>query len=476
MVGTRTLSRQLGVSRNTVLLVYDRLVAEGYLESRRTAGTFVSANLPEECLRLRRASRTDAGGERQVKRHPVAFRGRAQAVANPRRHMLAVDFWVGRPDRRSFPLKAWRRLIVRNIARDGGGLSEYGDPAGLLRLRRAIIDHLGPARGIVAAPEQVIVCNGCQQALNVVARLFVRPGSRVVVESPCYQGAAFLFESYGADLTFVPVTPEGIDVAALPAAPVEVAYVTPSHQYPLGVTLSLEGRLRLLDWAWRTGAYIVEDDYDSDFRYNGSPLTALTGLDTHGSVIYLGTFSKSIGAGLRLGYLVVPPELAGPAATIKALFDNGNSWLEQAALADFVASGQYERHLRRIRQTYLNRRDCLIEALHRHFGNVELSGLEGGMHLIWRLPEDFPPAVDLQHLAARHGVGIYSLPAGAAYEPEPGNHTDRAVMLGYSSLNEKQICDGVARVATVLAGERRATAPRTAIPPLGVGEAPTFAA
>lgn len=451
MMATRALSRQLAVSRNTVLLAYDRLIAEGYLQSRPAVGTFVSVNLPEDCLRLNDPVRRGEGHGRQADRHPVAFCGRAQMVVNPKRHKLAIDFWVGRPDSRSFPLKAWRRRILRSLAACGPELTEYGAPAGLYELRCAIAEHLGPARGITATPEQVIIVAGCQQALNIVARLFVRPATPVVVESPGYQGAAYLFESYGARLVPVRVGGEGLDVAALPAEPVGLAYVTPSHQYPLGVTLALEGRLRLLEWAWRVGAYVVEDDYDSDFRYQGSPLTALKGLDTHGSVIYLGTFSKSIGAGLRLGYMVVPRELVEPATAVKALLDNGNPWLEQAVLADFIMDGGYANHLRRIRQTYLARRDCLVESLRRHFGDIELTGLEGGMHLVWRLPADCLPAAELQALAQRRGVGIYSLPSGAAFECAPSDYTDRTIMLGYSSLSERQIREGIARIADSLA-------------------------
>lgn len=455
MMATRALSHQLGVSRNTVLLAYERLIAEGYLQSRAAVGTFVSFDLPEDCLRLNDPVRRGEAQGRQADRHPVSFVGRAQMVVNPKRHKLAIDFWVGRPDNRSFPLKAWRRHVLRSLAAAGPELTEYGSPAGLYELRCAVAEYLGPARGITATPEQVIVVAGCQQALNIVARMFVRQGTPVVVESPCYQGAAYLFESYGARLLPVRVGPDGLDVAALPADPVGLAYVTPSHQYPLGVTLSLEGRLRLLEWAWRVGAYVVEDDYDSDFRYQGSPLTALKGLDTHGSVIYLGTFSKSIGAGLRVGYMVVPRELVEPATTVKALLDNGNPWLEQAALAEFIIGGGYANHLRRIRQTYLARRDCLIEALRHHFGDgIELAGLEGGMHLVWRLPADWMSAAELQAAAQSRGVGIYSLPSGAAYEPRPSEYTDRTIMLGYSSLTERQIREGIARLADIVADSR----------------------
>ena len=451
MVPTRVLSHELEISRNTVMLAYDRLIAEGYFQARQSVGVFVSSDLPEECLRVRREPATTRLSERQARRQPVVFSGNSQAVVNPHRRPLAIDFWLGRCDPESFPRGAWVQLLKSKLAPNRSPLSEYGSPAGLPELRRAISEYLGPARGINTTPEQVIVVSGCQQGLDVVSRLFLKPGSRAVVEAPCYQGAAFLFQSYGAILEPIKVKGEGLEVAALPSSPVAVAYVTPSHQYPLGMTLPLEARLRLLNWAWQVGAYILEDDYDSDFRYQGPPLTALKGLDAHGCVIYLGTFSKSIGAGLRLGYLVVPRELVGPATTVKALTDNGNPWLEQTVLAEFIASGGYVQHLRRIRRIYQQRRDRLVEALRRNFGEVTLLGRDSGMHLVWMLPPRFPTAVELQNLALQRGVGIYSLPAGAAFEPEPGPYSDRAVLLGYSSLTERQIDEGIDRIAQAVA-------------------------
>jgi GntR family transcriptional regulator/MocR family aminotransferase len=218
----------------------------------------------------------------------------------------------------------------------------------------------------------------------------------------------------------------------------------------MGVTLNLNRRMRLLEWAWETGAYIIEDDYDSDFRYTGSPLTALAGLDKHGCVFYMGTFSKSIGAGIRMGYLVVPRELIHPARTAKALMDNGHAWLDQATLADFISSGSFMRHLRRIRHSYLLRRDCLVEELHRHFGEVRLSGLEGGMHLIWHLPSTFPAANELQRIAENVGVGVYTLEAGAGFRYECNRCGEHALMLGYSSVPETMIREGIARLAKAI--------------------------
>lgn len=451
---TRLLAQQLGVSRNTVMLAYDRLITEGYLQTRSAVGTFVSFDLPEESL-LMRSDEASGGIEKPTHspRHPVLFNGRRHAVANRRAARLAVDFWVGRADPRSFPVRAWRRLLVSHLAGAGSNITDYGHPAGLWDLRKAVAEHLGPARGLKVTPEQVLIVSGTQEALTVCARLFIRPQTPVVVESPCYQGAAYAFHSHGGEVLSLPVDEHGLDTSALPERPVALAYVTPSHQYPMGVTLSLERRLRLLDWAWRTGAYIIEDDYDSDFRYHGSPLTALKGLKGGDCVIYLGTFSKSMGAGLRIGYMVLPNELIEPATTALALHCNSHPWLEQAALADFIKSGAFGVHLRRIRRAYMQRRDCVVETLGRLFGETRVTGMEGGMHLAWHLPPDFPKALVLQERAFRRGVGIYSLEEGAAHSGSPTPYDEHTIMLGYCAVSERQIREGLGRVAECLKDE-----------------------
>lgn len=459
---SRSLVEQLGVSRNTVLLAYERLIAEGYLETHRTRGTFVSRELPEQCLtaNAHAPGKLAMPGDAPRARPPLAFEGRAQAVVSP--HRFVHDFWLGRPDPHSFPAKTWRYLLNRVMLTAGTRLTEYLDPAGAPELRRAIARHLGPSRGIDADPDQVIVVAGCQEALNVAARLLVREGTQVAIENPAYQGAAYLFASYRARLLPVAVDDNGMRVERLPSKGVTLAYVTPSHQYPLGFTLSLERRLRLLEWARRSGAYILEDDYDSDFRYRGSPLAALMGFDNDGHVIYVGTFSKSIGAGLRLGYLVVPRHLVESARTVKALLDNGHPWLEQAVLAEFIGSGAYERHLRKIRHIYGARRDCLLDCLRKHFGDVVVSGTESGMHVAWHLATGLPTAAELQELAARRGVGIYSLRSGAAHDFGGCPYSERTVVLGFSSLDEAQIRTGVERIAAALVESRGADANRQA--------------
>lgn len=446
----RSMAAQLKVSRNTVVLAYQRLLSEGYVETIEGVGTYVTSQLPEQALYTIQRGLGGAEKEEQLsRRHPLLFHGARHEVFSPRPTRPRIDFFVGRPDAKSFPAKTWRRLMAAKLASGHAGMTEYGDPAGLMELRTAIANHLGPARGIKADPENIVIVAGIQEALNLIARLLVGLGTKVAVENPCYQGAAFVMDAVGAQTLPIPVDEEGLNVDALPDAPVSLIYVTPSHQYPTGATLSLKRRIRLLEWAWNTGSYVIEDDYDSDFRYHDSPLFALAGLDKHGCVIYLGTFSKSIGAGIRVGYIVAPPGISKNLTTLKGLLNNGNPWLEQAVLAEFLRSGGFSHHLRKIRRVYSSRRDVLLEELSKRFGDVTLSGTEGGMHIAWTLPPELPDAVTFQHLARKEGVGIYPPNAGAA--KMFGNTADygRMVLLGFSSVTEPQIRKGMELLARV---------------------------
>jgi GntR family transcriptional regulator/MocR family aminotransferase len=446
---SRVLADQLSISRNTVLLVYDRLIAEGYLQSRRAIGTYVNIELPETSLAAaRRVAISSPTPTETVNRPLIPFIGQTPSERKIRH--LDFDFFPDRLDSDLFPHKIWLRYINKVSTATNTHFSEYSDPGGLLNLREMIADHLGMARGISVSSDQVIITAGSQEGLNIAARLLIKDATLVATENPCYQGAALLFESYYAELLPVPVDEAGLDVDKLPESGVTLLYVTPSHQYPLGFTLSIERRMKLLEWARCCGAYIIEDDYDSDFQYRGSPLTALMGLDDYGSVMYLGTFSKSMGAGLRIGYLVVPRVLIQAARSAKALLNSGHAWLDQATMAEFIRSGAYGNHLRRMRHLYSKRRDCLIEALHHHFGSVRLSGLESGLHLAWHLPDDFPDAHRLQALALQHGVGIYSVSSSTAYDYGGCNYSERTLILGFSSVNEYQIRAGIQRIADAL--------------------------
>jgi len=450
--GSRTLGEQLGVARNTVTLAYAALAREGFVETRDRHRARVAERLPREFLASRRrfAQLPRSGPERRPE--PLRFGPwRGPLLYDPASDRLRFDFRLGRPDRTLFPHRQWHKLANEHLHRAAVSLTDYGDPLGLRELRAAIAETVRVARGIHCCAEQVCVVAGVQEGLNLVARLLLQPGMTVLSENPSYASAVGVWKFYGANLVAAPVGAEGLDAGALPAAGARLAYVTPSHQFPLGPTMSLTNRLGLLEWARRNGAFIVEDDYDGDFRYQGSPLQALAALDRSERVIYLGTFSKSLGAGLRLGYAILPPSLVPDARAVKDLYDHGHAWLDQAVLADFIRSGAYEAHLRRIRRVYLERRDSLLQALRQSFGAVQVWGLEGGMHLSWQMPPDWPDAAELRRRLLDRGVGLYTLTAGPASLLQPFAGWDRYALLGFSCLKPTEIGEAVAHIAAAVA-------------------------
>lgn len=449
MPASRILATDLGVSRNTVVLAYERLAAEGYVEMHSPIGVFVARNVIFDGPRRPKAPAASGQDDAEYRDPRIVFRGESHAVAPSPDASVRYDFWVGRPDARLFPAKAWERTLHQVLHEHGSGVSAYGDPAGLRELRRAVAQYVGVARGIRARSDQILITSGIQEALNVLARLFVRRGTEVAIESPCYCGACNLFMSYGAHMVPVDVDGVGVDTARLPQDAAFI-YLTPSHQYPTGATLTLDRRKQLLDWAGRTSAYILEDDYDSDFYYDSAPLPALKSMDEIDRVIYLGTFSKSLGAGLRVGFMVLPAPLVKPATSVKALLDNCSPWLPQKVLAEFVTSGAFAHHLRRIRTIYRNRRDCLLEVLGDHFGELDVRGAQGGMHVMWRIPDHFPDAPMIQHEARRRGVGIYDLQSCNARFLHDDAFAGRSLLLGYAALDEDAITDSVALLADAI--------------------------
>ena len=448
---SRDLSRQLGVSRNTVSEAYQKLVADGYIITIPKRGTFVSNTVPEDAISTcARPSfkRPDPANPINLPL-PYAGRGLPGLYAAPDTQ-IRIDFRVGRSDAHSFPDKTWRRLLLERRGGAAGHLSQYIDPAGLPELRQVISNYLGPSRGMSVTSDQVIIVGGFQQGISLAAHLMVGVNTPVAMEAPCYSAAAFLFESYGGKVLPVPVDEFGIDIGQLPKQPIKLVYVTPSHQFPTGGTMSLERRMALLDWATRTGTYILEVDYDSDFRYEGSLLPSLQSLDRNGCVIYLNSFSRSLGPGLRLGYMVVPQDLRHAATTFKALIDNGSPWLEQATLAQFIRNGSLTSHLKRLRNTYQSRRDAMESSIEKYFGGGMVSGALSGTHMLWQLSSECPPAVELQKAARAVGVGIHPLGSGAVCYADRLSGFERRVLLGYVHLTPVQIDAGFARIANAL--------------------------
>jgi GntR family transcriptional regulator / MocR family aminotransferase len=449
---SRDLSNQLGVSRNTVFEAYEKLAADGYINTAPARGTFVSKIMPEDAMSTGARQLLENAEATVATNLPLPYTGRGRpGLYTPPDPHIRIDFRFGRSDAQSFPEKIWRRLLLECLGGAAERISQYNDPAGLPELRQLIANYLGPARGMSVTTEQIIIVGGFQQGINLAAHLMVGVNTPVVMEAPCYRGAAFLFETYGGKVIPVPVDELGIDVSRLPDHRVKLIYVTPSHQFPTGVTMSPERRVALLDWAAKAGAYILEVDYDSDFRYEGALLPSLQSLDRNGCVIYLNSFSRSLGPGLRLGYMVVPRDLIHAATTLKALIDNGSPWLEQATLAQFIRNGSLMSHLKRVRKTYQTRRDAVKSSIRKHFGEVVVSGDEGGTHMLWQLPDWSPPALELKQKARNGGIGIHPLESGTVLHEDSLPGYERRVLLGYVHLTPAQIDEGFARIASELA-------------------------
>ena len=448
---TRALAASLGVSRATVVGAFEQLLAEGYLEGRVGSGTFVATALPDELLQARTPRPPVAGkADAPTAALRLSRRGEglaATAVSASRSARSAPrPFQAGVPDLAGLPLGTWAQLAARRLAAPPPELLSYGDPAGYLPLREAIAGYLAAARGVRCTAAQVIVVAGSQQGLDLAARLLLDPGERAWVEDPGYIGARGALQAAGAELAPVPVDAEGLDVAAGArlAPDARLVYVTPSHQFPTGATLSLQRRLALLAWARSAGAWVLEDDYDSEYRYAGRPLAALQGLDADERVIYLGTFSKVLFPALRLGYLVAPAERAPAFAAARALTDRHPPGLEQAILADFIAEGHFARHIRRMRARYAERQQALIAAAQPLAGLIELTPAGAGMHTVGMLP----PGVDDRLVARRAAAhGVETVPISA--------YTSRALprgglVLGYSAFTPAEIEQAMGRLGRAL--------------------------
>lgn len=445
---SRDLAQQLAIGRNTVTRSYEILFAEGYVAPRAASGVYACSRLPDASQQEDPGAAAEAsvGASTPPVPRPAL---RAQQLLNENRNRLAFDFFPGRPNPSLFPVKTWRRIAHACLGQGVIGLSEYTSPAGLGTLRSAISQYLATTRGLVVDPARILVVNGVQEGISLAGRLCLGPGSVAVVEDPCYQGAAFAFEEAGAVLACVPVDEDGLIPDDLPPGPASLLYLTPSHQYPTGHALSAERRRVVVDWARNRGCYILEDDYDCDFQYEGSPQPAIAA-SAPDCVIYLGTFSKSLGPGLRVGYMVAPPHLAGALATLKALLNNGNAWLEQAVVAEFLRSGSYAAHIARIRARYRESRDATLAALRRHFGEVNVGGAAAGLHLLWYLPPGVPDAAVLENLGRRVRVGVYPIGSAGAFSPRPSILSRRSLVLGYAAMSPRQIEQGIAKLSSAV--------------------------
>ncbi len=445
---TRIVASDTGVARNRVVLAYAQLVDEGYAVGRVGSGTYVASELPtNERVADARVSRRTAPSPiaprlSRAGRH-LAARGASWTATKPG---LRYDFTCGRPSWRDFPHAVWARLVRRHARLDDAAALDYAHSAGLHELRAAIADHLTRWRGLVCDADQVIVTNGSQQALGVVATLLLEPGDAVALEEPHYAGARQAFEAARAALVPIRVDAAGLDVARLAASRrrPRLVYVTPAHQFPTGAVLPLARRLALLDWARQAGAYVVEDDYDSEYRYAGAPLETLHGLDGAGRVFYVGSFSKILAPALRLGYLVVPRALVRAVTMAKTAADLGSASFGQRVLADFIVGGHLEVHLRRTRRRHASRRATLLAAIAEHLGDrVRVAGAAAGLHVMLVPRRSASATVErLVRRAAAREVGIYSTTGLHLRPPERA-----ALLVGHGALPEADIRAGIVRLA-----------------------------
>jgi GntR family transcriptional regulator/MocR family aminotransferase len=452
LASSRALARELGVSRNTVLQAYEQLVAEGYATARGGSGTYVAEVLPPRSGRPRRGS---AAREPGAEPERLSAFGRRLEAGVPRgaswslpRERVPFDFRYGEPAYADLPLATWARILGRRARRLSVKRLAYQPPEGADELREALAGYLARARGVVCSPDRIVAVRGSQQAIDLATRLLVDPGDTVVLEEPHYTGFSFCLSALGAKLAYVPVDEHGLRVEELAAVgDARLACVTPSHQYPAGGVLPLPRRLALLEWARSRSAWILEDDYDGEFRFEGRPIECLQALDRHGRVLYAGTASKCLFPALRIGWLVAPASLAGPLRSAKALADTGTATLEQLAFADFIAEGHLERHVRRSRLRHAARRRALVEALDQELGpRARVLGASAGLHVLVRLDE--LPARDVRRLreaCRERGVGVY--PAAPFYARPPAR---AELLLGYASLDEDAIREGVRRLRAAI--------------------------
>lgn len=451
---TRNLARTLGVSRATVTMAYDYLLGEGYLEAHGGSGTYVSRKLPDDLIQAAPVGADlsqPAPGQRELSAYGSALRQR-EWLDYPDLEP-EIQFSFGRPDLDEFPMRIWSQLMSRHCRNGNFTLLDCPNrAAGYLPLRQAICSYLARARALTCRPEQVIVVNGSQQALDLVTRVVLDPGDRVGIEEPGYIGAQKAFQAQGALLEPLFIDSNGVKTDYLKARfetggtdRLKLVYLTPSHQYPTGVVLSLGRRMEMLSFASRTDCLIIEDDYDSEYRYSGRPIPALAGIDHGGSVLYVGTFSKVILPALRLGYLVVPEDLVEVFTRAKWLVDRHSSLLQQQVLADFIAEGHLERHVRRMRSLYEKKRRLVVEMLEGLFEHrVKISGDNAGINILVRIESDLSDR-ELMERAAGAGVGITSTAQLYLSQAPRGEF-----LLNYGGIEESDLIEGLTRLRGII--------------------------
>jgi GntR family transcriptional regulator/MocR family aminotransferase len=442
---TRVLASELGISRIPVLNAYAQLLAEGYFQSRVGAGTVVSKSLPDQApvLEPNRAPASNVN----PRLRPVSRRGSSWSLSNLRVERGYGAFNISQISFEHFPLSTWNSLVTRHCRMTSGRSLDYGDPMGLSDLREAVADYLRTARGVRCEAGQIIIVSGSQQGLEVAVRVLLNPGDRVWIEEPGYRFARSIFALQGCETVPVPVDYEGLNVklGITLCRKARAAFVTPSHQNPLGVTMSAGRRLQLLDWAESSGSWIIEDDYDSEYRYESMPIASLQGLDRNSRVVYIGTFSKVLFPALRLGYIVIPWDLVERSRSVRFAMDISPPTFFQAVLADFIREGHFARHIRRMRLVYAERRRVLIDNIREQLGfSADITGGQAGMHLTVTLKGIRDNEIAQQALREN----LWLAPLSAFYTAKP---VRQGFVLGYGSTVPEKIPAAVKKLRNLLA-------------------------
>lgn len=428
----RDFSREHKVAINTISLAYQILASEGWIDVRQGSPARVSQNPPAQ-----KPKSLPAESSVQARSHDVSppLARSFNVSKNELDVSYPVDFRLGETAAKLFPRDTWQHWAGVLIRHSPSSASGYPDPQGLLDLREAIVRHVGVSRGIPANSSDVVIVHGIQEALTIIGYLLVDNRCGVLVENPCYRGAHEVFAAFGANINYLAVDDQGVNPSEMPPGTYRLLHVTPSHQFPLGVPLAQQRRIDLLDWARKENAYILENDYDTDFRYCDSPIAAMASIDRE-RVIYVGTFSKDFGPGLRLGYMICPPALTPYVRKAKELLNRGCSWLDQAIVARMMQSGEFAAHLRFIRRYYKERRDHLTSVLHRFGGYVRGEG--GGMHVCWKLPPWAPKARCVEAALRSLGIKVY-LAEQASFCGEPQSEFEHLLFFGFGSVTNESI-------------------------------------
>jgi GntR family transcriptional regulator / MocR family aminotransferase len=465
---TRELADRYSLARGTIVIAFEQLKSEGYLSGRVGSGTYVSEVLPEALLHAGYASASAGAGARGGTRagtrvRKTGARPRQRRLSDVAKRAVAFKpslvpashaFRANQPALDLFPTTLWAQVAGRRLRRASTTLLKGCPPCGYPPLQQALADYLGASRGVICAPEQIAIVSGVQEAIDLTARLVLNPGDVVCFEDPGYMAAARAFAAAGASMMHVPLDDEGMTVPRRSRSHVRggrdarLAYVTPAHQFPMGMTMSLARRLALLHWARRTGALIFEDDYDSEYRFAGTPVPALQSLDRDGCVLFAGSFSKVLFPSLRIGYLVVPPDLVDRVEAIKSLANRHSPVIDQAVLCDFMTEGHFGRHVRRMREVYADRLTALLRAVRGELGDhVEVSPVEAGLQTPVTFRRDID-GVAMREAAARRGVEVFEL---SRYGARPLARD--GLLLGFASVDAAEIRRGVKELAAIFRQE-----------------------